>query len=530
MSKIHNIGIYGTGAMGIALARNFARNNYKVAVSNRTTKKGYLALKSIKKYKESKNISYKETLEELVEEVKGPIILLVKSGDPQEDLINATSTTPIDDVIFNGSESISINGKLTMMKPLIELVNKEHIIIDAGNSHPYTTSIRDLKLSKKNIKFLGMGVSGGEMGALKGPSLMPGGAYSTYKEIEKILQKVAAKKNNVICCNWMGPAGAGHFVKTIHNGIEYAIMQAIAEAYWMLRNALNLRNDEIEKFFKDCNKGIFRSYLLEISSHIFSKRNSKSDKFIIDEIQDIAGAKGTGKWTTQIAGDLGIGAGAIYSALESRQISNKKIERNELSKINKTKKSIIHLNNEKIIQQTKDALFSNIIISYIQGFQILLSGSNQKIYTAPHMQNTKNLYNYKKEDLLKELNLSNIANVWKSGCIIRSNLLYTIDKIFKEEKTKNLILSKILNNLIQKYYKGWKNAILFAIKNNIPYQLTSSCFNYYNTFRSDNLPLNLTQAQRDLFGAHTFKKKNGLDTIYHYYWGKKYSLTKSYKQ
>lgn len=525
--KYLNVGIYGSGVMGVALARNLARNDYKVCLSNRSIEVTKKAQKDISTFKESVNIFFADTLEELTKKVSGPIILLIPSGDPQQDLITGVNTSPIDDVIFNGSESIGINSKVTRIKPLCEIISKRHIIIDAGNSHPYATSHRDLKLSKYGISFLGMGVSGGEMGALKGPSIMVGGSHKTYKRVEEMLKRVAAKKGKTSCCGYMGPAGAGHFVKVVHNGIEYAIMEVIAEAYWILKKGLGLTNVQIRKFFDDCNKGIFRSYLFDITTHILNEKDPVSGVYILDEILDSAGAKGTGKWTTQIAGDLGIGAGAIYSALEARQISNKKDERERINKVVKIRRSKIPYSRSKIIKLAKDALLASVIISYIQGFLILREASSEKTYTAVFREKIGSK-RYTKKELNRELNLSNIASIWKAGCIIRSNLLGIFEKLFKSNNGKNLLLDSTINKYLKNYYSNWKESIVSALELDIPYQATCSAFNYFNSFRSENLPLNLTQAQRDLFGAHTFQKYGDKYT-YHHYWGLKYSLTRDYK-
>lgn len=522
-----DVGIYGTGAMGLALARNLARKNYKVILANRTIKAAKEALEEIQKYKESRNITIVDTIEDMVKVVRGPIILLIPSGDPQEDLITGKSTTPIDDVIFNGSEAIYPDGKVRKIKPLAKLVNRNHIVIDAGNSHPYATALRDLKLSRMNVKFLGMGVSGGEMGALTGPSLMPGGSFKTYKKIENLLKSAAAKSGKTICCEWMGPAGAGHLVKIVHNGIEYAIMQAIAEAYWMLKQGLNLTNKQIKKFFDSCDKGVFKSYLLEITTHILDQKHK--DEYVLDQILDSAGAKGTGKWTTQIAGDLGIAAGAIYSALEARQISNKKQTRQQIYK--KLGKGQKRYKGSKFILQVKEALFSTILLSYIQGFEILKAASDERIYTSPHRNflegTNKELLNYKKSDLEKELDLVKIARVWKAGCIIRSNLLKVFEKVFDRSQDINLLLKPQINKYLKKYYKNWQAAVKTTLELDIPYQVTSSAFNYFNAVRSKELPANMTQAQRDLFGAHTYVNKRD-SKVHHHFWGKKYSITKSY--
>jgi len=521
--KKSDVGIYGLGAMGIALARNIAQK-YKVSIANRTVQTTYDLYDDIKKHKESKNITPVDTLADLANQVKGPIILLIPSGDPQNDLITGKSTTPIDEVIFHGSEAVYPDGKVKRIKPLKDLVNRNHIIIDAGNSHPYSTALRDLKLSKENIQFLGMGVSGGEMGALKGPSIMPGGAYKTYKKVEEILKFAAAKSGKDICCDWMGPSGAGHLVKIVHNGIEYAIMGGISEAYWLLKKALNLSNEELYNEFKKWNTGNFKSYLLDITVHILNEKDLQ-DNYILDEILDCAGAKGTGKWTTQISADLGIGASAIYSALEARQLSDKKEERQILSDKLRFKYKRYTGNKAYLITQVRDALYSLILIAYIQGFKTISASSDELIYTSPLRESGVRISNYTKKELNTKIYLVKVSKVWKAGCIIRSNLLKIFEKIF--QKHDDLLYNKEINTLLNKYYTNWKKAVTTALELNIPYSSTTSALNYYNSIRSRNLPANMIQAQRDLFGAHTFQKINGTKT-YHHYWGDKYSITKSF--
>jgi len=525
LMKKSDAGIYGLGAMGIALARNIA-HNFQVTIANRTVQTTYDLYNNIKKYKESENIIPVDTLTDLVKQVNGPIILLIPSGDPQNDLVTGRSTTPIDEVIFHGSEAVYPDGKVKKIKPLKKLVNQNHIIIDAGNSHPYSTAIRDLKLSKENIQFLGMGVSGGEMGALKGPSIMPGGAHKTYKKVEKILKSAAAKSGKDICCDWMGPSGAGHLVKIVHNGIEYAIMGGISEAYWLLKNALNLSNEELYKVFKNWNSGNFRSYLLDITVHILNEKDS-SGNYILDEILDSAGAKGTGKWTTQISADLGIGASAIYAALEGRQISNKKEKRQKLSRKLKFQYKKYKGNKNYLINQTRDALYSLILIAYIQGFNIISEASNELTYTAPLRGSISKINYYTKKGLSTKIDLVKVSKIWKAGCIIRSNLLKLFQKIFQD--TDDILSNKKFHTLLSKYYKNLNKSVTTALELNIPYLATTSALNYYNSIRSNNLPANMIQAQRDLFGAHTFKKIKGSKT-HHHYWGKKYSITKSYSK
>jgi len=530
MARRIHVGIYGMGPMGISLARNLARNNFNVGVANRTVQEATDLIADIQKYKEAKRIELFPDVEELMKKLEGPIIILIPTGDPQEDLVNNEKTSPVDDLIFHGSFSKDSDGKVRNIRPLTKLVNtKKHIIIDAGNTHPYATSLRDLKLAKMNIPFLGMGISGGEMGALKGPAIMPGGASKTYKKVAHMLTKIAAQYRGTPCCSLVGPAGAGHLVKIVHNGIEYAIMQAIAEAYLLLKQGLNLDNDELKKFFEKCNTEVFRSYLLDITVHILAEK--KNDTFIVDEILDSAGAKGTGKWTTQIASDLGIPSGAIYGALEGRQLSNKKDQRVALASILKHKRETVSISKSQFFKQVREALWATIIISYIQGFSILQAAANELAYTAPHknyIDNAKKkIPGYSKRDFETKLDFQSICDVWRSGCIIRSNLLSVFKGAFSQIGDSNLLTSTKIQKYFKTYFMSWKKSVITALTLDVPYNTTSSTLNFYNAMRTDRMPANLTQAQRDLFGAHTFRKLHD-EGIFHHDWGKKYSITAEY--
>ncbi len=534
--KKAQIGIYGLGAMGMNLARNFARNGYKVAVSNRTVSKAYDFLDDLRaeNIAEVDNLIVSDNLKEMVADVKkGPIILLISSGDPQEDLINGSSTTPIDDVIFHGSISKKQDGTEDEVAALVELVSEDHVIIDAGNSHPYGTSLRDLRLAKMGIKFLGMGVSGGEMGALMGPSIMPGGAKSTYESVEEMLKAAAAKKGETVCCEWMGPAGAGHLVKIVHNGIEYAIMAAIAETYWLLKQLLNLSDNELHELFKKWNSGKFESYLLEITQQIFSEESGNSQ--VLNKILDSAGAKGTGKWTVQIASDLGVPAGAIYSALELRKLSNNKDLRVNLNKKYKKMVEEVGLSKDKnkIIDNAKKALYASILVAYIQGYEVIGAASRDLQYTKPHQGlKASELAGYDSEDLVTHVDLVEVSKVWKAGCIIRSNLLEVFEEIFETNKSDEkftLLESPEIIEMLSGYRASWSSSVELANKYNVPYQTIGSSLNYLHSITAASLPANLIQAQRDLFGAHTFKRKDKEGT-FHHYWGDEYSVTADFKK
>jgi len=537
--KSKQIGIYGMGPMGRNIARNWAIKGYSVFIANRTVSKAYEFLKQLKKenIKESKNIRVSEDLEQMVKDIpEGPIVLLIPSGDPQEDLMNNNTISPIDEVLFKGSLSILGDGSTKRVKPLVELVNNNHVIIDAGNSHPYGTTIRDLKLSKRGIHFIGMGVSGGELGALKGPSIMPGGAKNTYEIVEAILQDAAAKIKQTVCCEWLGPAGAGHLVKTVHNGIEYSIMAGISEIYWLLKEGISLSNSEIRDFFKEVNQGDFRSYLLDITVQILSEENNNSN--ILDKILDSASTKGTGKWTVQIASDLGIPVGSIYSALELREISNNKSLRKKLSKNNSIfavgKKAKNSMQRDNLLRKVSDALRANILTSYIQGFQIIEQASRGLVYTKPHInylneEDRIKIGDYSKKELEQKIDLTSVARVWKSGCIIRSNLLEMFEQIFTKNQYQNLLEEKKIQDYLARYHQNWKEIIKLALDLNLPFQTIGSEFNYILANFSEKLPSNMIQAQRDLFGAHTYRRIDKEGT-FHHFWGKGYSVTEDYQK
>ena len=538
-TKSKRIGIYGLGPMGQSLARNWAQKGYEVFISNRTIRKAGRFLEDLKKneVKEVKNIKISKNLEKLVQDVnEGPIILMISSGDPQEDLINNNTINPIDEVLFTGSVSVLSDGKSEKIKPLIDIVTKNHVIIDAGNSHPYGSAIRDLRLSKKGINFIGMGVSGGELGALEGPAIMPSGAKITYKKIEKVLKDVAAKTDGTVCCDLIGPGGAGHFVKTIHNGIEYSIMAGIAEIYWLLKEGLKFSNSEIRDFYVQVNKNEFKSYLLDITVQILSEDNGNVN--VLDKILDIAGAKGTGKWTVQVASDLGVPVGALYSALELRKISNRKnlrlrlSENDELVKSADDSKKDIQKSSKVILQSVSDALRGLILVSYIQGFEIIRQASKDLIYTRPHknsLSNEDKITNYSKDELSNRIQLSMVARVWKAGCIIRSNLLGLFEQLFEKESNHNLLEDKKIQDFLKSYFSSWKKTIKVGLNLNISLQTTTSAFNYLIESFSKELPTNMIQAQRDLFGAHTFQRIDE-EGVFHHYWGKEYSVTKDYKK
>ena len=357
------------------------------------------------------------------------------------------------------------------------------LIIDGGNSHFLDTNRRYEFLLKKGIKFIGSGVSGGSKGARYGPSIMPGGDKESYEIIRPIFESVASKINNEPCVTYLGPKSSGHYVKMIHNGIEYALMQLISEIYHILRTGLNFDNDSIYRIFKKWNEGRLKSYLIEITRDIFSNIEKESNKYIIDLISDKAKQKGTGKWTSQSAMDIGISVPTIDSAISMRIISSFKQLRKNMSDLYVLKKEKDHFITEEDLEKS---LYFGFIISYVQGLSQLKVASDE--------------FNY-------NLNLESICKIWRGGCIIRADLLELLMKGLKDDSnTMNLLQSKSITKIISECEPSVRKVCKYAINFSIPFMGISSTLSYFNAFKTKNLPSNLIQAQRDYFGEHTYER------------------------
>ncbi len=452
-----NIGVIGLGVMGRNLAQNIERNGFSVAgfdLNEETRKKAQTVFSG-------KNMNVFTTLQDFIENLEVPrrILLMVPAGKP------------VDDVIAS-------------LKPHL---TKGDVIIDGGNTHFPDTNRRTAELKKEGIYFIGTGVSGGEEGALWGPSIMPGGNPEAWPIVKPILQSIAAKvEDGSPCCEWVGNDGAGHFVKMVHNGIEYGDMQMICEAYNIMKNALDMSPEEMADVFNEWNKGELNSYLIEITAAILAKKDEETGKPMVDVILDTAGQKGTGKWTSQAALDLGIPAQTIAEAVFARAMSALKEERVEASKkLNGPKKKFNGDKNE-FIESLRKALFASKICSYAQGFQLMKAADEE--------------YGWK-------LNFGNIALLWRAGCIIRAQFLDNIKAAFNENpKLPNLLLHDYFANVIEENQDAWRTVIAKAIEIGIPIPAFSSALAYYDGYRSDILPANLLQAQRDYFGAHTYER------------------------
>ena len=458
--KKSDIGLVGLAVMGENLVMNMESKGFSISVYNRTAQRVTDFLESRAK---NKNICGAYSLPELVEQLERPriIMLMVKAGKPVDDLI----------------------------EQLIPLLEKGDIIIDGGNSHFPDTIRRTAVVEDKGLYYIGTGVSGGEEGALKGPSIMPGGSFEAWEYIKPIFQSIAAKvDDNSPCCEWVGANGAGHFVKMVHNGIEYGDMQLICESYHFMRSYLGMTALEIHEVFADWNKGELDSYLIEITSDILAFTDNDGLP-MLDKILDTAGQKGTGKWTSIAALDEGIALTLISEAVFSRCLSAAKDERVAASKVLSGPEIKFTGTDEErnaFIKDIKDALYASKIISYAQGYSLLRTASES--------------YNW-------DLNFGEIALMWRGGCIIRSVFLKNIKKAFDiNPKLSNLLLDEHFKSAVTHAQTGWRRICASAITNGVPMPAMMAALSYYDGYRSQNLPANLLQAQRDYFGAHTYER------------------------
>lgn len=391
-------------------------------------------------------------------------------------------------------------GKATdaTIEQLVPHLDKGDIIIDGGNAYFPDTQRRSKELEEKGLRFIGTGVSGGEEGALNGPAIMPGGQESAYKLVEPILTAISAKVEGDPCCTYIGPDGAGHYVKMVHNGIEYGDMQLIGEAYHLLKSVLNVNAEELHEIFTEWNKGELDSYLIEITADIFSQYDAETGKPMVDVILDAAGQKGTGKWTSQSALDLGVPLSMITESVFSRFLSAMKDERIAASKVLSGPNAESFSGDKKeFIESVRKALFASKIVSYAQGFAQMRAASDE--------------YDW-------DLKYGKIAMIFRGGCIIRSQFLQNIkDAYDRDPALKNLLLDSYFKNVVETYQDAWRQVISVAVSQGIPVPGFSSALAYYDSYRTERLPANLLQAQRDYFGAHTFKRVDK-EGVFHHQW------------
>jgi 6-phosphogluconate dehydrogenase len=462
-------GVIGLAVMGENIALNIERNGFPIAVYNRTGAKtdAFMSGRAA-----GKNVVPAYDLPSFVKALDRPrkILIMVKAGA--------------------GTDAV-----IDQIKPLLD---EGDILIDGGNSYYKDTERRILSLEGTGIRYFGMGISGGEEGALKGPSIMPGGNPEAYKDMEPILQKISAQTDTGPCVSYMGTRSAGHFVKMCHNGIEYGDMQLIAEVYDILRNGLELSSAEIEEIFTDWNQGELQSYLIEITKNIVNFQDDLGgDQVLVDCILDSAGQKGTGKWTTMAALELGVPVPTITASVDGRLISAIKEERVNASKVYSSPSLQQKPNKEEAVNNIRAALYASKICSYAQGFALMRAASEEYQYG---------------------LNYGEIARIWKGGCIIRAIFLDRIREAFNEQSDlPNLLMAPSFRKDMEQRIDAWRWTVKLAIDMGIAVPAMSVSLGYFDSYRRERLPANLIQAQRDYFGAHTFERID-TDGVFHTEW------------
>jgi len=463
-------GMIGLGVMGRNLLLNMADHGFAVVGFDKDIQKTSSLEAAATPGTTVKGVN---TLAEMIQALEKPrkLMMLVPAGKP------------VDDVIHD----------------LIPLLDKGDIVIDGGNSH-YTDTLRRVQLAQeKGFHFMGVGISGGEQGARTGPSIMPGGDPEAYPHVQPILEAVAAKVGGSPCVAHLGKGAAGHYVKMVHNGIEYAIMQLISETYDLMHRGLGLDNDELHKIYKNWNDGELQSFLVEITRDIFLKKDDKTNNRLVDMILDKAGSKGTGKWTSQDAMDLGLPIPVIDMAVSMRELSAYKEERVKASTMYKTSTVDIPVPQEVFIQQVHDALYFATIISYAQGLAMLHKASSELDMQIP---------------------LPEVVRVWRGGCIIRSSLLEVFYQSFtKNPGLPNILLDTDICSLLSAKRQNMRNVIIHAIHMGYPVAGLMAALSYFDAYRSERMPTNLIQAQRDYFGAHTYQRIDE-PGVFHTEWNK----------
>ncbi|MFH0910474.1 MAG: NADP-dependent phosphogluconate dehydrogenase [Planctomycetota bacterium] len=463
-----DIGLIGLAVMGENLALNIESHGFTVAVFNRTVSKVDALLQGRAR---GKKFIGCHTVEEFAASLKRPrsVILMVKAGEAVDAMIGT----------------------------LLPHLEKGDILLDCGNSFFKDTERRAGELEARGLRYIGSGVSGGEEGALKGPAIMPGGDKSAYKHVEPILTAIAAKVADGPCCAYIGPRGAGHYVKMVHNGIEYGDMQLISEAYAILKGVLGLSEKEMSAVFAQWNRGDLDSYLIQITADILGQTDPETGRPMTEVILDTAGQKGTGKWTSQSALDLGVPASTIAEAVFARCISAIRPERLEAAKVLKGPRASFRGDREKFVSDLHDALYASKICSYAQGFALMQAASRE--------------YGY-------DLNFKEIPLIFRGGCIIRAAFLDRIKEAYARRRDlKNLMLAPYFRKNLRQCQRGWRRVVLAAVKMGVPVPAFSSALAYYDSYRTERLPANLLQAQRDYFGAHTFSRVDK-EGVFHHHW------------
>ncbi len=454
-----DFGLIGLAVMGQNLVLNVESRGFQVSVYNRTTS---VTEAFVAEHPDKKIVGTK-SLEEFVQSLATPrkVMIMVKAGGPVDAVIES----------------------------LIPLLDKDDIIIDGGNSLYTDTERRDAWCKEHDLRFIGAGVSGGEEGARKGPSIMPGGPASTWEVMKPIFESIAAKVDGVPCVTHIGPGGAGHFVKMVHNGIEYGDMQLICEAYNIFK-AAGFSNEELAGIFADWNSGDLESFLIEITANIFKQKDPETGKDIVDLIVDKAGQKGTGRWTVMGAVEQAVPLSTVASSVEARILSSMRTQRLAASKVlqgpSNTGFDLGELSKEELVSMVRDALYASKIVSYAQGLDLISKVGEDKGW---------------------DLDLGAIARIWRGGCIIRAKFLNRITEAYEgAEKPSNLMLAPFFTDVLNQSQQNWRKVVALACVNGIPVPSFSGSLAYYDSYRAERLPANLLQAQRDFFGAHTYER------------------------
>jgi 6-phosphogluconate dehydrogenase len=463
------IGLTGLAVMGANLARNIARHGYSIAVHNRTPGKMHAL---VEEFGHEGQIVGAETVADFVAKLERPrkVIIMVKAG------------APVDAVIGE----------------LMEHLEADDIVIDAGNSHFNDTRRRAQECAERGLRFLGTGVSGGEEGALNGPSIMPGGDPGAYAEVEDILTSIAVDVDGTPCCVFVGPDGAGHYVKMVHNGIEYADMQLIAESYDLLRNGAGLSVPEIAEIFAEWNRGDLESFLIEITHTVLSRTDEATDGPLVDVILDQAEQKGTGRWTSQDALELGVPLTAITEAVFARSLSALRAERLQAAeRLAGPRPGSNGHRDTSIVDDVRSALYASKVVAYAQGFEQMAAASRQHGW---------------------DLDLGAMATIWRGGCIIRARFLNRISEAYaSEDELVNLLMMPYFADAMAEAQDPWRRVVARAVELGIPVPAFSSCLAYYDGYRRARGPASLIQGQRDFFGAHTYRRTDR-DGAFHVRW------------
>jgi 6-phosphogluconate dehydrogenase len=460
-----DIGVIGLAVMGQNLARNMESRGYTVAVYNRTTEK---TRELIEVHGKGTRLVAAYSLEDFVAGLAKPrkAFIMVKAGKP------------VDEVI-------------AQLTPLLE---KGDILIDGGNSFFQDTIRRTREAEAKGLRYIGTGVSGGEEGALHGPAIMPGGTREAYEAVGKILRDISAKVGDDPCCTYIGPDGAGHYVKMVHNGIEYGDMELISEAYFIMKNVLGMSHDEMHRTFAEWNRGDLDSYLIQITADILARKDPDTGQPLVEVILDKAGQKGTGKWTTDSALELGVAAPTIAEAVFARCISAIQKERVEAAKVLKGPSVRFSGDRKDFLDAIRDALYASKICSYAQGFALMKAAAAE--------------YHW-------DLAFGEISMIWRGGCIIRARFLSKIrDAFARDPKLANLLLDPYFREVVERSQQRWRKVVATAAELGVPIPAFSSALSYYDSYRTARLSANMIQAQRDYFGAHTYERTDKPGTFH----------------